>query len=150
MTPNKQKTGLTSIGIDKATNRLIDKLCKRYSLKKGEIVRLAFGYIDKASINPSEPPESTKAELAKINKRQDDLIRFIRHFEEEQLNPMIRATNSIAVRFETIVKDFGDMLAGEIETSRELQNNVLKKLSEVFNQHVEVVNNQGKQITTLS
>ena len=150
MTPNKQKTGLTSIGIDKATNRLIDKLCKRYSLKKGEIVRLAFAYIDKASINPSEPPESAKAELAKINKRQDDLIRFIRHFEEEQLNPMIRATNSIAVRFETIVKGFGDMLTSEIETSRDLQSNVLKKLSEVFNQHAEVVNNQGKQITTLS
>ena len=45
-----------------------------------------------ASINPSEPPESAKAELVKINKRQDDLIRFIRHFEEEQLNPMIQAT----------------------------------------------------------
>lgn len=147
---NRQKTGLTSIGIDKATNRLIDKLCKRYNLKKGEIVRLAFAYIDKASINPSEPPESAKAELAKINKRQDDLIRFIRHFEEEQLNPMIRATNSIAVRFETIVKEFGEMLAGEIETSRDLQNNVLKKLTEVFNQHAEVVNNQSKQISSLS
>ncbi len=150
MTPNKQKTGLTSIGIDKTTNRLIDKLCKRYNLKKGEIVRLAFAYIDKASINPSEPPESAKAELAKINKRQDDLIRFIRHFEEEQLNPMIRATNSIAVRFENIVKDFGDMLSGEIETSRDLQNNVLKRLTEVFTQHAEVVNNQGKQISSLS
>lgn len=150
MTPNKQKSALTSIGIDKSTNRLIDKLCKRYNLKKGEIVRLAFTYIDKASINPSEPPESAKAELAKINKRQDDLIRFIRHFEEEQLNPMIRATNSIAVRFETIVKDFGDMLTREIETSRDLQSNVLKRLSEVFNQHAEVVNNQGKQISTLS
>lgn len=150
MTPNRQKTGLTSIGIDKVTNRLIDKLCKRYGLKKGEIVRLAFAYIDKASINPSEPPESAKAELGKINKRQDDLIRFIRHFEEEQLNPMIRTTNSIAVRFETIVKDFGDMLAGEIETSRDLQNNVLKKLTEVFSQHAEVVNNQGKQISGLS
>lgn len=150
MTPNRQKTGLTSIGIDKATNRLIDKLCKRYSLKKGEIVRLAFAYIDKASINPLEPPESAKTELAKISKRQDDLIRFIRHFEEEQLNPMIRATNSIAVRFETIVKDFSDMLTNEVETSRDLQSNVLKKLSEVFNQHAEVVNNQGKQISSLS
>jgi len=34
MTPNKQKTALTSIGIDQATNRMIDKLCKRYNLKK--------------------------------------------------------------------------------------------------------------------
>ena len=69
---------LTTIGIDRQTGKLIDKLCKRYSLKKGEIVRLAFVYIDKACINPSEAPESVKSELAKINKRQDDIIRFIR------------------------------------------------------------------------
>ena len=49
-------------------------------------------------------PESVKSELAKINKRQDDIIRFIRHYEEEQLNPMIRVTNSIALRFDVIGK----------------------------------------------
>ena len=117
---------------------------------KRAIVRLVFNYIDKASINPSEPPESAKAELAKINKRQDDLIRFIRHFEEEQLNPMIRATNSIAIRFETIVKELGELLANEINTSRKLQDNVLKKVSEAFNQLTGVINNQAKQINSLS
>ena len=150
MGQNKNKTALTTIGIDHSTNHQIDKLCKRYNLKKGEIVRLAFAYIDKASINPSEPPESAKAELAKINKRQDDLIRFIRHFEEEQLNPMIRATNSIAVRFDTIIKELGELLTDEINTSRELQDKVLKKVSEAFNQHVGVINNQAKQINSLS
>ena len=50
---------LTTIGIDRQTGKLIDKLCKRYSLKKGEIVRLAFVYIDKACINPSEAQEQT-------------------------------------------------------------------------------------------
>lgn len=150
MTPNKQKSTLTSIGIDKSTNRLIDKLCKRYSLKKGEIVRLAFAYIDKASINPSEPPESAKAELTKINKRQDDLIRFIRHFEESQLNPMIRATNSIAIKFETTVKGLSELLSNEINTTRALQDSVLKKISEIFSQHAGVINNQANQINSLS
>ncbi len=42
---------LTTIGIDRQTSKLIDKLCKRYSLKR-EIVRLAFVYIDKACIQP--------------------------------------------------------------------------------------------------
>lgn len=150
MIPNKQKSTLTSIGIDKSTNRLIDKLCKRYCLKKGEIVRLAFAYIDKASINPSEPPESAKAELTKINKRQDDLIRFIRHFEESQLNPMIRATNSIAVKFETTVKGLSELLSNEINTTRALQDSVLKKISEIFSQHAGVINNQANQINSLS
>jgi len=110
---------LTTIGIDRQTGELIDKLCKRYSLKKGEIVRLAFVYIDKACINPSEAPESVKSELAKINKRQDDIIRFIRHYEEEQLNPMVsnRTANSIAVRFDTIGKTLETLILSQLESS---------------------------------
>ena len=100
-----------------------------YSLKKSEVVKLAFGYIDKAHINPSEAPESVKSELAKINKRQDDIIRFIRHYEEEQLNPMIRATNSITLRFDAIGKTLETLILSQLEASQERQTVVLKKLS---------------------
>jgi len=148
MERNKNKTTLSTIGIDKLTNRLIDKLCKRYNLKKGEIVKLAFENIDKACINTSEPPESAKAELAKINKRQDDLVRFIRNFEEEELNPMIRATNSIAVRFDGIVKALEALVLSQLEKSHEKYNAVLQKLSDKLNEHANVINNQGKQIGT--
>jgi cell division protein FtsB len=143
MGQNKNKTALTTIGIDHSTNRQIDKLCKRYNLKKGEIVKLAFEYIDKACINPSEPPESVKTELAKINKRQDDLIRFIRHFEEKELNPMIRATHSIATKFELVVKMLSEKLDLETENSRNILIQVLKKLDEHFGRQAEVINNQA-------
>ena len=143
MAPNKNKTALTTIGIDHSTNRQIDKLCKRYNLKKGEIVKLAFEYMDKACINPSEPPESVKTELAKINKRQDDLIRFIRHFEEKELNPMIRATHSIATKFELVVKSFSEKLDLETENSKNILIQVLKKLDEHFGRQAEVLNNQA-------
>ena len=83
MPNSSRKTIFTPISIDKKTAALVEKICKRYSLKKSEIVKLAFGYIDKAHINPSEAPEPVKSKLAKINKRQDDIIRFIRHYEEE-------------------------------------------------------------------
>lgn len=144
MEQNKNKTALTTIGIDQTTNRKIDKLCKRYSLKKGEIVKLAFEYMDKACINPSEPPESFKTELAKINKRQDDLIRFIRHFEEKELNPMIRATHSIATKFELVVKTLLEKLDLETENSKNILIQVLKKLDEHFGRQAEVINNQAK------
>ena len=140
---------LTTIGIDRLTSKLIDKLCKRYSMKKGEIVRLAFVYIDKACINPSEAPESVKSELAKINKRQDDIIRFIRHYEEEQLNPMIRVTNSIALRFDAIGKTLETLILSQLEASQEKQTAVLKKLSEQFCNHADVINSQSKQINAL-
>ena len=140
---------LTTIAIDRQTGKLIDKLCKRYSLKKGEIVRLAFVYIDKACINPSEVPESVKLELAKMNKRQDDIIRFIRHYEEEQLNPMIRTANSIAVRIDTIGKTLETLILSQLESSQGKQTAVLQKVSEQFGKHADIINQQGKQLTAL-
>ena len=148
MPNNSRKTIFTTISIDKETAALVEKICKRYSLKKSEVVKLAFGYIDKAHINPSEAPESV-LELAKINKRQDDIIRFIRHYEEEQLNPMIRATNSIALRFDAIGKTLETLILSQLEVSQERQTAVLKKLSEQFCNHADVINNQSKQINAL-
>ena len=149
MPNNSRKTIFTTISIDKETATLVEKICKRYSLKKSEVVKLAFGYIDKAHINPSEAPESIKSELAKINKRQDDIIRFIRHYEEEQLNPMIRVTNSIALRFDTISKTLETLILSQLESSQEKHTAVLKKLSEQFCNHANVINNQSKQISSL-
>ena len=140
----------TTIAIEAETDKLIEKLCKRYSLKKGEITKLAFLYLDKAHINPADAPESVKSELAKINKRQYDIIRFIRKYEEDQLNPMIRTSHSIAVKFDASVKEQKELITSEINTSRELQDNVLKKISETFNQHATVINNQAKQINDLA
>ena len=149
MPNSSRKTIFTTISIDKEATALVEKICKRYSLKKSEVVKLAFGYIDKAHINPSEAPESVKSELAKINKRQDDIIRFIRHYEEEQLNPMIRTTNSIAVRFDTIGKTLETLLLSWLESSQGKQTAILQKVSEQFGKHANVINQQGKQLNAL-
>ena len=150
MLNSSRKTIFTTISIDKETAALVEKICKRYSLKKSEVVKLAFGYIDKAHINPSEAPESVKSELAKINKRQDDIIRFIRHYEEEQLNPMIRVTNSIALRFDAIGKTLETLILSQMEANQEKYNAVLQKLSDKLTEHANVINGQGKRIDTLS
>ena len=149
MPNSNRKTIFTTISIDKETATLVEKICKRYSLKKSEVVKLAFGYIDKAHINPSETPESVKSELAKINKRQDDIIRFIRHYEEEQLNPMIRTANSIAVRFDTLGKTLETLILSQLESNQRKQTAVLQKLSEQFGKHADVINQQGKQLNAL-
>lgn len=95
--------------------------------EKGEIVKLAFLYLEKANINPADAPESVKSELAKINKRQDDIIRFIRHYEEEQLNPMIRTSYTIASKFDTIAKALETLILSQLEQSREKYHAVLYK-----------------------
>lgn len=149
MQNQNRKIVFTTISIDKEASRLVDKICKRYSLKKSEAIKLAFQYLDKANINPSEAPESTKAELRKINKRQDDLIRFIRHYEEEQLNPMIRVSNSIASRFDKIVKSMEDIIVSRLQANQEGQNNLLKMLNEKFTGHADAINNQAKQLSRI-
>lgn len=137
-----------TIAIDDETNRLVEKICKR--VEKGRNSKTRFLYLEKAHINPADAPESVKSELAKINKRQDDVIRFIRKYEEDQLNPMIRMSHSIAVRFDSTVKEQKELITSEINTTRELQDNVLKKITETFNQHANVINNQAKQINDLA
>ncbi|MBK5719516.1 clindamycin resistance transfer factor BtgA [Dysgonomonas sp. Marseille-P4677] len=149
MQNQNKKIVFTTISIDKECSKSVDKICKRYSLKKSEAIKLAFLYLDKANINPSEAPESTKAELRKINKRQDDLIRFIRHYEEEQLNPMIRTSNSIASRFDIIVKSMENIILSNLKDNQEGQNNLLKMLSEKFTGHADAINNQAKQLVTI-
>lgn len=144
-----QKIIFTTISIDTETASLVAKICKRYSLKKAEVVKMAFRYIDKANINPADTPESVKAELSKINKRQDDIIRFIRNYEEKELNPMIRATNSIAVRFDGIVKALETLVLSQLEKNNEKYNSVLQRLSDKFTEHANVINDQGKQISLL-
>ena len=150
MQNDSRKTIYTTVSIDKETGRLIEKICKRYSLKKSEVVKLAFLYLEKAHINPADAPESVKSELAKINKRQDDIIRFIRHYEEKELNPMIRTSHSIATKFDTVVKSLSEKVDLEIATSSESLVNVLKKLDEQFVKVANVINNQAKVITDLS
>ena len=149
MSTQHRKTIFTTIAIEKATNKLIEKLCKRYSLKKGEIVKLAFLYLEKACINPAEAPESVKSELAKINKRQDDIIRFIRHYEEEQLNPMIRTSHSVAVKFGSTAKTLETLILSQLEQNQEKHNTILQQIGDKINEHANVINSQGKQIGTL-
>ena len=143
-----QKILYTTVSIDKETVLLIEKLCKRYSLKKGEIVKLAFLYLEKSHINPADAPESVKSELSKINKRQDDIIRFIRNYEEKELNPMIRTSHSIASKFDTVVGNLSEKVDSEIKNSKDTLINVLRKLDEQFGKVADVVNNHSKIINS--
>lgn len=148
MQNQNRKTVFTTVSIDKETGRLIEKICKRYSLKKSEVVKLAFQYLEKAHINPADAPESVKSELSKINKRQDDIIRFIRHYEEEQLNPMIRTSHSIATKFDTITQTLSEKVDSEIAHSKDTLINILRKLDEQFGKVAEVVNSHSNIINS--
>lgn len=149
MQNQNRNTFFTTVSIDKETSRLVEKTCKRYSLKKSEVIKLAFLYLEKAHINPADAPESVKSELSKINKRQDDIIRFIRNYEEKELNPMIRTSHSIAIKFDGMAKSLETIILSQVEKNQGKYNALLQRISDQFSKHAEVINNQGKQIGTL-
>ena len=62
---------------------------------------------------------------------------------------MIRVTNAIALRFDTIGKNLETLILSQLESNQERQTVVLKKLSEQFGNHADVINNQSKQINAL-
>lgn len=107
-------------------------------------------YLEKAHSNPADAPESVKSELSKINKRQDDIIRFIRNYEEKELNPMIRTSHSIASKFDTVVGMLSEKVDSEIKNSKDVVVQVLRKLNEQFGKVAEVVNNHSKIINSQS
>ena len=62
---------------------------------------------------------------------------------------MIRATHSIAVRFDNIAKTLETLILSQLEKNQEKQNTILQKISDKIHQHADVINNQGKQIGSL-
>lgn len=62
---------------------------------------------------------------------------------------MIRTANSIAVRFDAIGKELENLILSQLAASQERQTAVLQKVSEQFGKHVDVINQQGKQLTAL-
>jgi ABC-type transporter Mla subunit MlaD len=62
---------------------------------------------------------------------------------------MIRATNSIAVRFDGIVKTLETLVLSQLEKNQQKYNTVLQNISDTLTQHADVINEQGKQIGSL-
>lgn len=62
---------------------------------------------------------------------------------------MMRATNSIALHFDAIDKALETLILSQLEASQAKHTAILKKLSEQFGNHADVINNQSKQINAL-
>ena len=62
---------------------------------------------------------------------------------------MIRTSNSIASRFDSIVKSMEDIILSHLKANQEGQSNLLRMLSDKFTGHADAINNQGKQLSAI-
>ena len=59
-------------------------------------------------------------------------------------------SHSIAVKFDGTAKVLETAILSQVKENQEKYNAVLQRISDQFGKHAEVINNQGKQINTLS
>jgi len=82
---------MATINVDETTKDDLKAYCKKQGITQGDFAKFALAYFRKSGINPSEPPESVKEELAKIEKRVSQLIAFQKTFEKENMIPLLQA-----------------------------------------------------------
>lgn len=82
-------TNLTTVNIDKASQKELKKLSQSWGMSQVEFLNHAIWYFKKTGIKPNSPIFSPMEEIAKMNKRLDQVIKFIRHQQTEKLNPLL-------------------------------------------------------------
>ena len=83
---------MKSVAIVESTHSHLKKLSSNLDMTQGDFIAHAVEYFKKTGINPSEPIQSPREELTKVNKRINDVIAFIRTQESLYLKPILEAS----------------------------------------------------------
>lgn len=83
----------TTVTINQATARKLDKLCKAQKCTKKDFLKASLEYFEKYGISPLSH-ESPAQEMQKLIKRVDQIVAFIRHQEKEILRPACEVIKS--------------------------------------------------------
>ena len=80
---------LTTVNIKKEYQKELRKLSQSWGMSQVEFLNNAIWYFKKTGVNPKSPIFSPKEELAKLEARLNQVIKFIRQQEKEKLNPLL-------------------------------------------------------------
>lgn len=83
----ESKTTITTVTIDSSTAKKLDRLAKASGVTKKDFIAISMDYFLKNGIDPVTCETPTQ-ELVKLNKRIDDLFRFLKHQETNTIVPM--------------------------------------------------------------
>lgn len=145
---------MATINVDEVTRDDLKAYCKKQNITQGDFVKFALAYFKKSGINATDPPQSVKEELSKIEKRVSQLIGFQKTFERENLLPLLetltKTEGKINSHFDELPKKLDQALAGinQIYKStgklEQALNTVLQRLFE------EMAKSQGEQNSIIS
>jgi len=91
---------MKTIGLDDDTHASLKSYCAKHELTMNNFVRAALTYFRTTGINPTDPPESVKEELARMEKRLNQVIAFQRTFERESMIPLLTRIKELIATIE--------------------------------------------------
>lgn len=120
-TKNEKKT--TTIAVPVADNGRLTEYCQTYNILKKDFISVVLNYLENNGVDPKKD-HAPKTELAKINRRINQLFAFIKTQDKEYLRPMLEAVQETEFRLENQI----DSLAKKSE----LEDSIGKKIRANF------------------
>ena len=148
---------MATINVDEVTREDLKTYCKKQGITQGDFVKYTLTYFRKSGINPADPPESVKEEIAKIEKRVSQLIGFQRTFERDNLLPLLEALTKTEGKVDQHFSTLPEMLSNTLKEVTAMSkltanleqaiNRTLRNLFDQFGQKQETIVRQYKDLT---
>ncbi|WP_282036297.1 BfmA/BtgA family mobilization protein [Saccharicrinis aurantiacus] len=128
---------VTTTNIGSQERAALKRLATKHGLKQVEFINHAIQYFKKTGINPADEIFSPREEIAKLTKRVDQVIQFIKTNESKKLNPLLDHMTIISRKLEgqlsnTVTKkDFSDLsssISNMIDVNIENQEIIFQKI----------------------
>ncbi|MGB8275735.1 MAG: BfmA/BtgA family mobilization protein [Alphaproteobacteria bacterium] len=148
---------MATINVDEATREDLKTYCKKQGITQGDFVKYTLAYFRKSGINPADPPESVKEEIAKVEKRVSQLIGFQKTFERDNLLPLLEALTKTEGKIDQHFSTLPEMLSGTLKEVTAMSklianleqaiNRTLRNLFDQFGQKQETIVKQYMDMT---
>ena len=148
---------MATINVDEATREDLKTYCKKQGITQGDFVKYTLAYFRKSGINPADPPESVKEEIAKVEKRVSQLIGFQKTFERDNLLPLLEALTKTEGKIDQHFSTLPEMLSSTLKEVTAMSklianleqaiNRTLRNLFDQFGQKQETIVRQYMDLT---
>lgn len=100
----KASEKITTIALPISDNERLTKYCRTYNILKKDFISIVLNFLETNGVDPRKD-HAPKTELAKINKRINQLFAFIKTQDKEYLRPMLEAVQNTEFRLENRIQD---------------------------------------------
>lgn len=84
----KKEESISMVRIDKTQHKKLKDLSRKFNLSQTDFVNYAVDYFAKTGINPADKIYSPREEISKLEKRVEQVIKFLNVFQREQAKPV--------------------------------------------------------------